>query len=386
VTKSICADTRLPQNTLQGNIDGLEGLVDLRYLYLGSNELAEYLDPELFLVNLGMIEEIDISNNLFYGDSFPVGLMTKPHLKVLDMSSNGLRGSLPENFPANSVLEVLEIDGNAFNSTIPSSIDSLVSLTHLDLSQNSFTGAIPDRFVNLRKLTYLALGENDFVAGTIPAFLSSFTELRELSLAKCNLVGEIPSWVDILSSLRFLNLQANRLHGTVPQQLWDLPDLSILLLTENNLNGTMPEQMSNIQGLSKWQLLYFMCWHFINLFAQPSHFSPFDALDYTAEILALSDNSFTGEADAICVSASSLEALSFDCEKVGCSSECCNTCCAEVVGTDSSSCFSKQLMMALGREQDNWEHKAQSNAYSFSPGIVYSESVTDRSAKGVATP
>lgn len=117
--------------------------------------------------------------------------------------------------------------------------------------KNHFVGTIPDRFVNLRHLTYLSLGENEFTPGPIPAFLSSFTKLRELSLARCNLVGQIPEWVDVMSDLKFLNLQSNRLTGTIPNVVWDLPELSIFLATDNKLIGTVPQQVTNIENLSK---------------------------------------------------------------------------------------------------------------------------------------
>ena len=100
---------------------------------MGGNGFAGYIDPELFLVNLNGIVEIDISNNLFYGDGFPHGLLKKPKLKLLDVSANALRGSLPDTIDVNSVLEVLEINSNGLTGTIPSSIENLVNLKHLDM-------------------------------------------------------------------------------------------------------------------------------------------------------------------------------------------------------------------------------------------------------------
>lgn len=84
----------------------------------------------------------------------------------------------------------------------------------------------------------------------------------------------------------------------------------------------------------------------------------------------MTGNEFSGEADSFCSAAVSIEAFSFDCEDVLCTSECCNKCCNDP--QDSSSCYSKDLMMALGKEQHNWEFKYHSNAYSFSPSIIVS--------------
>lgn len=209
-----------------------------------------------------------------------------------------------------------------------------------DMRMNKFQGTIPDRLVNLHQLTYLSLGENEFIPSPIPAFLSSFTQLRELSLARSNIVGTIPQWFDILTNLRFLNLQENNIQGEVPQEVWNLPELSIVLLSGNNLNGTLPETTANAKNL---------------------------------EILAVSKTNIGGEADTICYTAPSLVAFTFDCAQVSCTTECCNVCCNPPAGEDTSSCFSKQLMTGLGREQNEWEFKYQSSGYSFSPNIIFAE-------------
>jgi Leucine-rich repeat (LRR) protein len=253
LTKLVTLD--LKKNLLKGSIDIVNGMRELEFLYLGQNSFAGYVDEELFLVDLPALRELDISNNLFYGDSFPTSLLRRPNLQVLDVSANALRGSIPPTIQKNSILEVLEINANGFTGAIPTSIENLVGLTHLDMQMNHFIGSIPDHFVNLHQLTYLSLGENDFTPGPIPAFLSSFTTLRELSLARCNRVGSIPQWFEIMSNLKFLNLQANQLEGSVPEEVWNLPDLSILLLTDNHLNGTVPTHVSNIQEFGESEVV-----------------------------------------------------------------------------------------------------------------------------------
>lgn len=243
----------LKSNSLKGGIEVLNGLFSLEYLYLGANQLVDYVDEEHFLSDLQLLKEIDLGKNSFYGDVFPQGLLKRSNLELLDFSQNALKGSMPANIQENSVLKVLELDQNGFVGPIPSSIDSLRNLKHLDLSRNQITGYIPDRMVNMRNLTYLNLGENNFKAAPFPAFLSSFTQLQELSLARCNLVGSIPSWLDILSNLQFLNLQANKLlGGNVPEELWELPNLSIVLLSDTNLNGTIPSRPANIKNMSEF--------------------------------------------------------------------------------------------------------------------------------------
>ena len=121
------------KNLLKGGIDVVDKMPNLEYLYLSHNGFASYIDPDSFLVGIDSIQELDISNNLFYGDVFPRQLLNKPNLKLLDISANALRGSLPDLNSTNSVLEVLEINANGFTGTIPSSIEKLVNLKHLDM-------------------------------------------------------------------------------------------------------------------------------------------------------------------------------------------------------------------------------------------------------------
>lgn len=127
----------LKQNLFKGEIDVVNSMQNLEYLYLSQNGFAAYVDPELFLANLDSVRDLDVANNLLYGDEFPYRLLEKPNLKLLDISANALRGSIPEINKTNSVLEVLEINANGFTGMIPSSIEQLVNLKHLDMQMVS---------------------------------------------------------------------------------------------------------------------------------------------------------------------------------------------------------------------------------------------------------
>jgi Leucine-rich repeat (LRR) protein len=126
----------LKKNLFRGEIDVVNGLSNLNYLYLSQNGFADYVGSD-FLMHLNYIQELDVSNNLLYGDSLPQSLLTKPYLKLLDVSANALRGPFPEINETNSVLEVLEMNANGFTGTIPSSIEKLVNLKHLDMQMVS---------------------------------------------------------------------------------------------------------------------------------------------------------------------------------------------------------------------------------------------------------
>ena len=91
-------------------------------------------------------------------------------IEVLDLSGNGLAGSLPD---AEAVWEglgsllILNLRENSITGTIPSSISVLSDLISLNLNNNNFTGTLPIDFENLTKLQILSIQYND-MSGLIP--------------------------------------------------------------------------------------------------------------------------------------------------------------------------------------------------------------------------
>ncbi|XP_028794933.1 receptor-like protein 7 [Neltuma alba] len=85
----------------------------------------------------------------------------------IDLSSNRIEGSIPEEMMDFTALHGLNLSNNNFTGRIPSSIGKLEQLESLDLSNNSFTGEIPSQLANLSFLSFLNLSYNHFV-GKIP--------------------------------------------------------------------------------------------------------------------------------------------------------------------------------------------------------------------------
>ncbi|XP_028760942.1 receptor-like protein 33 [Neltuma alba] len=85
----------------------------------------------------------------------------------IDLSSNRIEGSIPEEMMDFTALHGLNLSNNNFTGRIPSSIGKLEQLESLDLSNNSFAGEIPSQLANLSFLSFLNLSYNHFV-GKIP--------------------------------------------------------------------------------------------------------------------------------------------------------------------------------------------------------------------------
>ena len=139
----------------------------------------------------------------------------------------------------------LALAGNNLSGTVPASLSTLTELASLDLSGNQLSGAIPPRLRGLSQLTTLDLSANQF-SGLIPPRLGDLGELNELDLSGNRLSGAIPPSLGGLSELKVLLLGDNQLDGTIPPSLGGLEFLEALYLNDNQLSGAIPPELGNI--------------------------------------------------------------------------------------------------------------------------------------------
>ena len=108
----------------------------------------------------------------------------------------------------------LDLSDNGLAGTIPAAVGGFADLTSLDLSENpGLTGAIPAELGQLEALTSLDLGvlgvETDpgMLTGTIPASLGRLTSLTTLDLSgHAGLTGSIPAALTRITGLTHLDL------------------------------------------------------------------------------------------------------------------------------------------------------------------------------------
>ena len=108
----------------------------------------------------------------------------------------------------------LDLSDNGLAGTIPAAVGGFADLTSLDLSENpGLTGAIPAELGQLEALTSLDLGvlgvETDpgALTGTIPASLGRLTSLTSLDLSgHAGLTGSIPAALTRITGLTHLDL------------------------------------------------------------------------------------------------------------------------------------------------------------------------------------
>jgi hypothetical protein len=104
----------------------------------------------------------------------------------------------------------------------------------LELPSNDLRGTLPDELGLLTAMTSLSLPVNDLV-GTLPSTLFSYSSEEEASSSS--------------SSLRFLFLDGNTLTGTMPSEIGKMTMLQEIHLVNNRLSGYLPTEIGNLENL-----------------------------------------------------------------------------------------------------------------------------------------
>lgn len=171
----------------------------------------------------------------------------------LELSDNGLKGSLPSAIGDLDRLLVLFLDENELAGPIPPAIGNLREVVLLVLSSNELSGEIPSELASLRGLSFLYLHFNQ-LTGEIPPELGRLPSLAWLRLGFNQLTGGIPGSFRNLDGLVFLDARDNGLTGSIPAWLGELTGLSGLWLGDNGFSGGIPPALGNLTDLTTLRL------------------------------------------------------------------------------------------------------------------------------------
>lgn len=212
------------------------------------------------------VVELRLNANHLKGN-FPASITSLSHLKVLDLSSNNLSGDLNVSFSVFANLEELNLSYNNLTGNPSLNLSQIPTLQHLSIGNNQFEIVDGNAFVsNFPDIVSLDLSSTKI--STIPANLSTKTNLRRLKLANNNLetgfqnlsslisltelnlsntgLIKIPSEITALSNLEILDLSQNKIENFAG--LSQFKNLSWLSLEQNGLE-TLPNELATLQNL-----------------------------------------------------------------------------------------------------------------------------------------
>ncbi|KVI02719.1 probable LRR receptor-like serine/threonine-protein kinase At4g37250 [Cynara cardunculus var. scolymus] len=176
----------LPNSELVASIPANLGLIEhLRELNLSNNSINGSIPLSLY--NAPELESLDFSNNLISGELFGfVGAWRS--LRVLNVSGNSLTGKLPENLALLANLTVVSLKGNYFSGEL---VSGFGSVKILDLSSNFINGSLPKE-LGSGDLDYFNVSHNNISGEIPPEFANKLRTNVTIDLSFNNLAGAIP--------------------------------------------------------------------------------------------------------------------------------------------------------------------------------------------------
>ncbi|KAE8703934.1 hypothetical protein F3Y22_tig00110462pilonHSYRG00374 [Hibiscus syriacus] len=253
VPQSVFTPTKLEfldlvNNYLSGtyNLGSFLNLTNLKVLELSGNKFSlvttpvmSAIVPKFIVLTLGSCNLIEFPDFLM-GFHQPAVVPPWTNLRVLELSSNNLQGSLP--VPPASIYHY-SVSNNLLTGEISSMICKLSSISVIDLSNNSFSGTLPPCLGTLSKsLSVLNLQNNNF-RGPIPQACEKGSKLREIDLSQNH--GLIPTSLANCNMLEFLNLGNKQFEDTFPSLLGKLQQLKVIILRHNGFHGAIGKPKSN---------------------------------------------------------------------------------------------------------------------------------------------
>jgi len=322
----------MDDNILESSIIPFGKLKNIQKLYLEDNLITGQITEEIIRDGWQSMVDLDLSVNRLEGP-IPTNIWSMENLEVVDIHGNDFIGQIPEIDAIHDKLFFFAVQDNSLDWKIPETISNLVSLKHLDISANQMVIPFPSTMIRMSNLEALYTGINGFDEHPIPEFLSSMTNLRELSMKQNKLTGIIPAFLGGLTDLQVLDLDFNQLRGTIPTELGKLVGMDTLMLNRNFLTGAIPLSFSQLIDI---------------------------------DVILLDANNITGNAESICANpAINTTAFSADCGTINPEIEC--SCCSICCDDSDAECNNFDWRINL---DGIWEYDFQRVVYSFSQEIL----------------
>lgn len=211
------------------------------------NNLAYNVDSEVeWLGEMTNLESLNIAQTPFEYDGIPTVFGNLKKLVHLDCSYSLFFGQLrPEVFEGLHEVQYLYIGGNSYNSSIPDTIGDMQNLLYLYAEYSDVEGDLS--FIkNMPKIFELWVDRNPKMKGPIPPEIGDLITLESLSLTNCGLTGPIPEEMGNLYRMQQMWLFANELEGGIPASIGNLTRMNRFEVEQNLLAGDMPEEICDL--------------------------------------------------------------------------------------------------------------------------------------------
>ncbi|KFK41396.1 hypothetical protein AALP_AA2G125200 [Arabis alpina] len=194
----------LPNKHLLGFVTtDLFSIQHLRILDLSGNFFNGSLPDSVF--NATELRVISLGSNNLSGD-MPKSINSLINLQLLNLSANAFTGQIPRNLTLLKNLTVVSLTKNYFSGDVPSGFEAVQVL---DLSSNLLNGSLPQDLGG-RSLHYLNLSHNKLFSEIPPHFAEKFpANSTTIDLSFNNLTGPIPT------SLSLLNQKTESFSGNI---------------------------------------------------------------------------------------------------------------------------------------------------------------------------
>ncbi|XP_075667290.1 receptor-like protein EIX2 [Castanea sativa] len=181
---------RLRSNGFKGQIPlQICQLSSLIVLDLANNSLSGHIPNCLKNIKAMTISTPGFEAQYTYYDYFSRLILDRAtYLENLMLVPKGVELEYEENL---GFVKIIDLSSNNLSGSIPSEISVLSELCFLNLSQNQLIGKVPEKIGIMKKLESIDLSQNH-LSGEIPLSLSSLTFLSHLNLSYNNLSGKIP--------------------------------------------------------------------------------------------------------------------------------------------------------------------------------------------------